>query len=175
MNRFLIIAFGSAAALGVLASAAAFAADRPLSDELREVHAATARYHSFEQALKDGYALRAGEPCAARPGFGTMGYHVANQWLMDDPAIDPLRPEILMYLPDQSGELKFVGFEYWKADADGSLATGDDRPSLFGVPFDGPMPGHNPTMPVHYDLHVWVWEDNPAGLFAMWNPALACP
>jgi hypothetical protein len=94
---------------------------------------------------------------------------------MDDPAIDPLQPEILMYLPDRSGELKLVAFEYWKADADGSLLTSDDRPSLFGVPFDGPMPGHGPTMPVHYDLHVWVWEDNPAGLFAMWNPSLACP
>jgi hypothetical protein len=175
MNRFLLLVLGAATAIGVVASAAAVAADRPLPDELREVRSATARYHSFEQALRDGYTLRAGEPCATRPGFGTMGYHVANQSLMDDPAIDPLRPEILMYLPDRSGELKLVSFEYWKADADGSLLTSEDRPSLFGVPFDGPMPGHNPAMPVHYDLHLWVWEDNPAGVFAMWNPALACP
>jgi hypothetical protein len=30
-------------------------------------------------------------------------------------------------------------------------------------------------MPVHYDLHVWVWEDNPLGLFAPVNSNLACP
>jgi hypothetical protein len=175
MNRFLILAIGAVASIGIVATAAAFAADGPLPDELREVRAATARYHSFEQALKNGYTLREGEPCAARPGLGVMGYHVANLALMDDPAIDPLQPEILMYLPDRSGELKLVAFEYWKADADGSLVTDDDRPSLFGVPFDGPMLGHGPTMPVHYDLHVWIWEHNPAGVFAMWNPALACP
>jgi hypothetical protein len=36
------------------------------------------------------------------------------------------------------------------------------------------MPGHNPTMPVHYDLHVWIWKANPSGLFAPFNPALSC-
>ena len=36
------------------------------------------------------------------------------------------------------------------------------------------MPGHNPQMPWHYDLHVWFWEDNPDGLFAPFNPALSC-
>jgi hypothetical protein len=80
-----------------------------------------------------------------------------------------------MYLPGANGELELVGLEYWKVDADGSLATSDDRPSLFGQPFDGPMPGHNATMPVHYDLHVRIWEDNPAGVVAIWSPALTCP
>ena len=54
-------------------------------------------------------------------------------------------------------------------------ATDDDRPSIFGRPFDGPMLGHAPGMPIHYDLHVWVAERNPEGLFAQWNPAIACP
>ena len=133
-----------------------------------------ARYHSFEQAEKDGYAIRAGEPCVASP-LGTMGVHATNAALMADDAVDPLRPEILVYLPNAQGKLKLVAVEYWKRDADGSLATDDDRPSLFGRTFDGPMPGHNPTMPVHYDLHVWVAEENPSGVFAMFNPALACP
>jgi hypothetical protein len=30
-------------------------------------------------------------------------------------------------------------------------------------------------MPVHYDLHAWVWKRNPAGTFAMWNPRVECP
>jgi hypothetical protein len=27
----------------------------------------------------------------------------------------------------------------------------------------------------HYDLHVWLWKDNPAGLFSPTNPAVKCP
>ena len=34
------------------------------------------------------------------------------------------------------------------------------------MPFDSPMLGHEPGMPVHYDLHVWLYRHNPAGLFA---------
>ena len=49
-------------------------------------------------------------------------------------------------------------------------------PEIFdGQPFDGPMAGHNPDMPWHYDQHVWLYADNPEGLFAMWNPAIECP
>jgi hypothetical protein len=66
--------------------------------------------------------------------------------------------------------------EYWKADADQSLGTNDDRPSLFGRVLEGPMSGHgNWGMPVHYDLHAWVAEENPSGVFAPFNSALACP
>jgi hypothetical protein len=52
--------------------------------------------------------------------------------------------------------------------------THDDRPSLWGRPFDGPMTGHDPGMPVHYDLHVWLYDSNPAGVFAPWNPSVSC-
>jgi hypothetical protein len=140
---------------------------------LQAAKAASARYHSFEQAEQAGYSV-AGEPCVASP-LGAMGVHASNAALMADDALDPLRPEILLYLPDAEGTLTLLGVEYFKADADQSLATDGDRPSLFGVPFNGPMPGHNPTMPIHYDLHVWFWQDNPSGLFALFNPAISCP
>jgi hypothetical protein len=29
-------------------------------------------------------------------------------------------------------------------------------------------------MPEHYDLHAWVWQANPAGMFAAWNPTVSC-
>ncbi len=154
---------------------AATAGGSPPND-LQAAKAATARYHSFQQALKHGYSVE-GEPCV--PPFGppspAMGIHAENEALMADPAIDVRHPELLLYIPNKHGKLRLVGLEYWKADADQNLATSDDRPSLFGQPFDGPMPGHNPTMPVHYDLHVWLWEDNPFGMFAPVNPNLACP
>ena len=38
-----------------------------------------------------------------------------------------------------------------------------------------PMLGHIPGMPPHYDLHVWVWQPNPDGMFAIWNPKVTCP
>jgi hypothetical protein len=29
-------------------------------------------------------------------------------------------------------------------------------------------------MPVHYDLHVWLYQPNAAGMFAQSNDAVAC-
>ncbi len=59
------------------------------------------------------------------------------------------------------------------------LATGvTERPVIFGRPMEGPMEGHYPLMPSsmhHYDLHVWLWKPNPAGVFSPTNPALECP
>jgi hypothetical protein len=26
----------------------------------------------------------------------------------------------------------------------------------------------------HYDLHVWLWKENPAGLFKPINPSMTC-
>jgi hypothetical protein len=168
--------FAAALVLPVVAAIGVATAGGSPPDDIKAAKVATARYHSFEQALADGYTV-AGEPCVppVGPRSPAMGVHAVNPDLMADPAIDPLRPEILLYIPDQHGKLRLVGLEYWKVDADQDLTTSSDRPSVLGQPFDGPMLGHNPTMPVHYDLHVWVWEDNPLGLFAPVNSNLACP
>jgi hypothetical protein len=146
------------------------AASSPSGD--RAVKAATARYHSVDQAVRDGYSGE-GEPCVSSPG-GAMGFHYVNKALIGDPAIDPAKPEILLYAPDKNGRLVLVGVEYLAIDGDQDLNTDGDRPSLFGQPFDGPMPGHAPGMPVHYDLHAWVWSDNPSGEYAPFNPTLSC-
>lgn len=166
----LIFAIGAIALAATLAVATNAKASSP--DALQEAKAATARYHSVEQALKDGYS-GVGEPCVEIPGAG-MGVHYVNGPLIGDGLIDPARPEILLYAPDESGKLKLVGVEYFKVDADQDLATSGDRPSVFGQAFDGPMPGHSPTMPIHYDLHVWFWESNSSGMFAPFNPAVSC-
>ncbi len=143
----------------------------PLPPELQAVRAAVARFHSVDQALAAGYVPAS--PCEASPA-GTMGIHYLNPALLG-PGLDPLNPEVLLYLPTADGALKLVGVEYFQAYADQNLSTSNDRPSLFGQGFDGPMPGHNPQMPIHYDLHVWVVEANPSGVFAQWNPAISCP
>jgi hypothetical protein len=151
------------------------------------VKAATARYHSLGQATAAGYSAQ-GEPCVASPA-GTMGIHAVNGTLASDLVIDALRPEIMLYLPDASGELGLVAVEYfevalansgsgpipWFGASPPAAGFFNPAPSVVGHTFDGPMPGHNPSMPWHYDLHVWLWTDNPDGQFAPFNPAIACP
>jgi hypothetical protein len=163
--------------LGVLGAAvvaltAVAGAGSSVNAELAKVRAATAKYHSLARAQADGYSVE-NEPCVVSPD-GTMGIHAVNGPLIGDPAIDPLRPELLLYVRAPNGKLRLVGVEYFKVDADQNLMTDGDRPSLFGVPFDGPMAGHAPGMPIHYDLHAWIWHHNPSGMFSQWNPKLHC-
>src|SRR2546428_713963 len=103
--------------------------------------------------------VRPGRPGAALSG--ARGIHFLNAQLIG-PASDPMRPPILVYEPD-GDKLRLVAAEWFVP-----LATGiKERPTLFGQPFDGPMEGHEPLLPKelhHYDLHVWLWKENPAGL-----------
>jgi len=32
-----------------------------------------------------------------------------------------------------------------------------------------------PSMLHHYDLQVWLWKKNPAGMFSPTNPNVKCP
>jgi hypothetical protein len=172
MSRRIIVALAAVAIGGLTAVGMVNAGDGKLSPELQAVRAAVAKYHDYNQAVADGYSL-AGEPCVSSPA-GAMGIHAPNPALIGNPALDPLRPEILLYAPTANGGYKLVGVEYMKIDADQDLNTADDRPSLFGRAFEGPMLGHNPTMPIHYDMHVWVAEQNPSGVFAQFNPDVSC-
>jgi hypothetical protein len=141
--------------------------------QLDEVRRATARYHSLQAAKRAGYELAGA--CVEEPGKGAMGYHYVNHELAADRLLDPRKPEVLLYERTDSGRMRLTAVEYMRDDADQDLATDDDRPSLFGVPFDGPMEGHEPGQPIHYDLHAWVWKPNPSGTFAQYNPNVSCP
>jgi hypothetical protein len=124
------------------------------------------RFKDVNVALAEGYIPVS--PCEALPGVGGMGFHYLNPALAQDLVSDPFKPEILLYAPSKDGGLTLLGPEYFQADA------GQGRPSLNGQAFDGPMPGHSPDMPVHYDLHVWLFKYNPDGLFAVWNTNVKC-
>ncbi len=139
--------------------------------ELDAVIAATSRFADVGEAIDAGY--EAASPCVEEPDVGAMGVHYVNFALVGDPAVDPEQPEVLLYLPE-GDELTLVGVEWMVVDDDGDTGTDDDRPTLFGRGFDGPMDGHGPEEPVHYDLHAWVFHDNPAGTFAPFNSSLAC-
>ncbi|BCJ46693.1 hypothetical protein GCM10010168_37850 [Actinoplanes ianthinogenes] len=134
--------------------------------------AATHHFRDVRQAIKAGYLPT--EDCV--PG---MGLHYANPKLTTATRINPAKPPILLYLPTKHGAPQLTGLEYFHADADGDVHTDNDRPDLFGHPFDGPMEGHHvppgaPPMPVHYDMHVWLYLQNPDGELTTLNPKITC-
>ena len=133
-----------------------------VNQALAAARAASARYHRVAAAEADGYF--AASPCVAHPNpsVGAMGVHYVHPALIGDPALDAAHPEVLVYEPQQNGELRLVAVEYMKPKA---MPGG--RPTLFGQVFeDGP----NDT----YALHAWVWQHNPSGMFAAFNPAASC-
>lgn len=177
--------FGFAAALVVavlitiLAASLAFAG----RSDLAAVHAATARFHSVQQAEAAGY----GQPPAPDPlhycisdlsGMGAMGFHFINgHYLLDGDlagTVDPNHPEVLVYEPDSNGNLHLVALEYviFKANW-----TGSGTPSLFGHSFDSTDAPNRYNIPPFYSLHAWLFKDNPDpidGIFAPMNMNVSC-
>jgi len=133
---------------------------------------ATRRFRDVKQAIAAGYLPT--KDCV--PG---MGFHYVKPALAGDPTVDPTLPEVLVYAPAAGGAVRLAALEFFRADADQNLKTDDDRPTLFGHPFNGPMPGHPmppglPPMPIHYDLHVWLYQSNPSGELSTTNPEADC-
>ncbi len=160
----------------------------PVAVQLAAARRATAAFHDVSAAYAAGYSTE-NEPCV-EGSEGVMGVHAPNVSLIADQVLDPARPEALLYVPKPQG-YRLVGVEYVQIvllrDPMGTVAPWGSQdpwpagytvvtptPRLFGQTFQGPMPGHTPTMPWHWDLHVWLWAPNPSGTFAEWNPALQC-
>jgi hypothetical protein len=174
--RTVITLVTAATAALALATAPAPAASGPVDPkaarDLARAYAASARYLDEKAALADGYVPH---QCSADPaGHGAMGYHYFNESRYG--SLDPAKPAALLFEDGKDGRRRLAGVEWIVVDADQNPRTSGDRPSMFGgQKFEGPMPGHYPGMPVHYDLHVWLWKHNPEGLFDRWNPRVKCP
>ena len=127
-----------------------------------------------------------------------MGFHYVNFPELANPEISPEKPEVLIYVPskDNKDGVRLVAVEYvvaaedWSIDGGQTVFKGWDSetpPNIFGQTFEGPMEGHAPGEPAHYDKHVWVWQANPKGfnideygnfyhvpgLFSQWNPTVS--
>ncbi len=139
-----------------------------VSPELEKVRAKLKKYKHPYRAVRDGYFSTV---ACVEFAEGGMGVHFFNPRLIG-PVPDPMSPPILLYAP-RGGRLRLVAVE-WLVP----LATGvKERPRLFGQPFKGPMEGHEPLLPKklhHYDFHVWLFDENPAGLFNGTNPRVKC-
>ena len=167
------------ATMAVSPAAQADSSERAGVNALRKL---TDRYHDVSQALADGFAdprvgLPPGVPgsvtCVAAPGLGGMGYHFVNHSRFDD-ELHWKEPEALLYRTGADDRLELIAVEYLVVDADQDLST-VEKHQVFGHRLFGPMEGHAPGMPRHYDRHAWVWLDNPAGTWSDFNPRVTCP
>lgn len=165
---------------------------------LAEVRALTARFQDVNVALAEGYVRDPGDLCdtaemMGRPAsLGAMGIHFFRPDLLGitappNPRVDGngthtdfRTPSILIYEPQRDGSLALVAVENlvfqksWKAT--GAKAP----PSFHGVAWDTMQDDPDTAIDEahmfepHYDRHVWIYRDNPNGVFAPFNPAVTC-
>ena len=129
--------------------------------------------------------------CEAHPKLGVMGYHYVSPALLGLTApvngrvngtgtytgMNP--PAILLYAPDGHGGKELVGIEML-VFAEAWHAENKNPPKFRGREWnymaddpDTPVDEAHGFMP-HYDLHIWLFAENPSGMYAQWNPALSC-
>ena len=158
--------------------------------ELETVQAATVRYQDVEAALADGFAQTGGV-------VPNMGAHFVHEGRVSDGRLDPSEPEILLYAPGGAGGFRLVGTAFMlprePSGPSGAVPAGDVHPDGFAGPLDNwHVHYHLCTLPAGafrtlgrqeceakdgvytastgWMIHAWVHDDNPLGVFSMWNP-----
>jgi hypothetical protein len=180
MNRAKVLRrlLGAASVAAVfLGTQATIASAQPSGDGLGHLRAVTTKYHSLTTARHNGYHRFVdvdGIACIAQPGVGAMGVHYVNSDLVGDPAINPDKPEAMVYAPGPHGAKTLAAVEYIVVK-DAWDATHDMAPMLFGHMFMTTDAPNRFGLPAFYSLHVWAYKHNPAGTFEMWNPNVHCP
>ena len=130
---------------------------------LATLRRATARYHDLDAAIADGFVFLHG--CEVRSDEGPVGTVYVNMQRLLDGAIDASLPDGLIYEPRAHQPPRLVGVELavpyalWAAPQPPRfLSATFQREDEFGV----------------FGLHVWLWRNNPEGLFAEANPNVSC-
>jgi hypothetical protein len=165
---------------------------------LEEVRAATIRFRDVNVALAEGYIRDPMDLCdtaemMGRPAEeGVMGIHYVRPDLLGitgppNPRVngtsthtDFLKPGVLIYEPQADGSLELVAVENLVFIDAWNAAGHRERPSFRGQPYD--LMADDPATAVdeahmfepHYDLHVWLYRENPRGMFAQFNPNATC-
>ena len=163
----------------VIPSTSRAQAQPAMSAELTAAKAALAKYSDPYLAIKEGYLSTLAcidFPKGAKDGPvdyppGAMGVHFINLGNIG-PKLDPTKPQVLIYEP--VGDKLVLAAAEWFMPVE---AAGGTPPSIFGQTLQGPMDGHEPIMPAalrHYDLHVWLWKNNPKGMFTSTNAKVKC-
>jgi hypothetical protein len=165
---------------------------------LEQVRAATARFRDVKVALAEGYVRDPMNLCdtadmMGRPAsLGAMGIHFFRPDLLGisappNPRVngqgthtDFTRPAILIYEPQAGGSLELVAVENLVFQKSWHAAGNKKPPSFHGVAYDTMQ--DDPSTKIdeahmfepHYDRHVWLYRDNPNGMFAQFNPNVSC-
>jgi hypothetical protein len=193
-----ITVLGLGVAASAVASTRAPARARAAEPDLAAVRKATDRFRDVKVALAEGYVRDPMNMCDAaemmgKPAkLGVMGIHFFRPDLLGitappNPRVngngthtDFTKPSILIYEPQADSSLQLVAVEnlvFIKAwQQAGNIAP----PSYQGVPYDTMVDdpvtaideAHN--FEPHYDRHVWIYRDNPNGVFAQFNPNATC-
>jgi hypothetical protein len=195
---FVAIVFAGALAAAGAAVASTPPAPGPGEPTLAEVRRATERFRDVSAALAEGYIRDPFDLCdtaamMGRPAsLGAMGIHYFRPDLLGITAppsprvsgvgthTDFRRPSILIYEPQENGALELVALENLVFAAAWHAAGHAEPPTFHGVPYDSMMddPGtavdEAHMFEPHFDRHVWLYRDNPNGIFTPFNPAVTC-
>jgi hypothetical protein len=194
----IVIVFAGALMAAGAALASAPAASRPGEPTLADVRRATERFRDVNVALAEGYIRDPFNLCdtaamMGRPAsLGAMGIHYFRPDLLGITAppsprvngvgthTDFRAPSILIYEPQADGSMELVAVENLVFAAAWHAAGHAERPAFHGVPYDSMA--DDPSTAVdeahmfepHFDRHVWIYRDNPNGVFTPFNPAVSC-
>ena len=167
--------------------------------DLAAVRAATERFQDVKVALAEGYIADPANMCdtaaiMGRPAkLGAMGIHYFRPDLLGitappNPRVDGNgthtdfnQPAILIYEPQADGSLQLVAVENLVFKKSWHAAGHAAPPTFHGIAYDEML--DNPATPdtdeahnfePHYDRHVWIYRNNPNGMFAQYNPNVSC-
>ena len=165
---------------------------------MNEVRAATERFRAVIVAIAEGYVrdpmnLCETAPMMGRPAeLGAMGIHFFRPDLLGitappNPRVDGngihtdfLKPSILIYEPQADGSLELVAVENLVFKTAWESAGNAERPRFHGVPYDHMFDDPDTSVDEahmfepHFDRHVWLYRENPNGMFAQFNPNVSC-
>jgi hypothetical protein len=193
-----ILSLGFVAAASACSPAQQASGPGPGEPTLAEVRAATERFQDVNVALAEGYVRDPANLCETaemigRPASqGAMGVHYFRPDLLgitappsprvngDGVYTDFHLPAILIYEPQADGSMHLVAVENLVFQASWSEAGNTSPPTFHGLAYDtmaddpatATDEAHN--FEPHYDRHVWIYRENPAGVFAQFNPTVTC-
>ena len=198
ISAFVTTLFGGGLSSAVTAARSELEAPGPGEPTLAEVRHATERFQDVNVALAEGYIRDPFDLCdtAAMMGrpdsLGAMGIHFFRPDLLGitappSPRVDGVgihtdfrKPSILIYEPQADGSLELVAVENLVFAAAWKAAGYAEPPTFHGVPYDTMVDDPNTEVDEahmfepHFDRHVWVFRDNPNGVFSPLNPAVSC-
>lgn len=183
-------------ALVAAMAAAAFGTPQPGEPSLDQIRAATAKYQDIQVARRDGYVPAPTCEVAADMGqpaeLGGMGVHFFRPDLLKITPLpngridgrgthtDFLKPGILIYEPQADGSWQLVALENLVFEKSWLDSGHKEPPSFYGRPYehmaDDPHSKADEAhmFEPHFDRHIWLYRENPNGVFAPFNPRVTC-